>query len=72
MSTALVLYMPVVHKTYLELLESEKYDALFLMTTDFAIELVPALRKDLRAVEAHKILTMLVWYLKNGKPKFRL
>lgn len=72
MSTALVLYMPVVHKTYLELLESEEYDALFLMTTDFAIELVPALRKDLRAVEAHKILTMLVWYLKNGKPKFQV
>lgn len=65
MKTALVLYMPVIHRTYLELLENAEYDALFVIEPTFAIELVPTLRKDLRAVEAFKICSMLMGNVKK-------
>ncbi|MBA3679260.1 hypothetical protein H0W80_03685 [Candidatus Saccharibacteria bacterium] len=63
MSTALVLYMPVIHKTYLELIDSQEIDALFLIDNKLAIELVPTLRKDLRAVGAETIHMLLAKFV---------
>jgi dCMP deaminase len=62
--------MPVIHKTYLELLEFEEYDALFLIEPVLAIELVPALRKDLRAVEAYKICDLLTGNVKKDQRRY--
>lgn len=68
--TALVLYMPVIHKTYLELLDSRRWDNVFLIDNQFAQELFEPLRKDMRAVDAATICSMLV--RRDGAPCIRV
>ncbi|MEI8072862.1 MAG: deaminase [Candidatus Saccharibacteria bacterium] len=60
MSKALVMYMPVIHKTYLELIEETRPEAIFLVGNELAIKLLPYLKKDLRALMAGKVRGLLV------------
>ncbi len=60
MSTVLVLYMPVIHETYLELIDSQRWDEIFIIENSLAIELVDSLRKDLRALNAETVKSILV------------
>ncbi len=60
MTTALVLYMPVIHTSYLELIDSQRWDEIFIMDNSLAVELVNNLRKDLRALNAETVRSFLV------------
>ena len=54
---AVVLYMPVVHKGYLNFFESLKnIDTIFVISTDIARDLQSSLRKDIRALDSSEIV----------------
>ena len=63
---AAVLYMPVVHRGYLNFFESLKnVDAVFVINTDIAKGLQSSLRKDIRALESSEIVRIISSFFSN-------
>jgi dCMP deaminase len=54
---AAVLYMPVLHKGYLNFINNlEGVDEIFVISTDMALDLQPSLRKDIRALSSYEMV----------------
>ncbi len=63
MKTAIIAYIPVLHRGYLEFIRSKKPDAIFLITeelvTTFDKELAGTLRRDLRSIDTVSMISIL-------------
>ncbi len=57
---AVVLYMPVLHKGYLNFINNlEGVDEIFVISTDMALDLQPSLRKDIRALSSYEMVKII-------------